>query len=325
MSTATSLSVRSLLTKAIARTALSGRARSIAGLTPATKALAVAAVAHAAHESVVLYVTADDPDLETATSDVRFFLAALEGLHDAAVERAVLPFPAYQVDPYRGLAPHFRVTSARARALHAAALGSARIVVASAQALMPRLAAPESVLATSFDLKPGVEIDPHGLAAILVEGGYERQDPVDEHGEFSLRGGILDVYPAGEAAPIRIEFIGDSVESIRRFDPGTQRSIETLDQFQIVPVKEATGASDDAAVLGASVFDYLRASRSVRIVVAEPQDVRAQVQKWDEHLTASFEERSGDKTPGDRERRSPRELMLSWEDIAPRVTDAVSL
>ena len=106
---------------------------------------------------------------------------------------------------------------------------------------MPRLPQPESILATSFDLRSGVEIDPQALAAILAEGGYERQDPVDEHGEFSVRGGILDVFPAGEPAPIRIEFIGDSVESIRRFDPGTQRSIETLDQFQIVPVRREPG------------------------------------------------------------------------------------
>jgi transcription-repair coupling factor (superfamily II helicase) len=317
--------VRSLLTKAIATTGLSGRARAFSGLTPAAKALAVAALAHEARESVVLYVVPADPDLETAINDVRFFLGALEALPDAIVERVVLPFPAYQVDPYRSLAPHFRVTSARARALHAAALGSARVVVASAQALMPRLSPPESVLATSFDLKPGVEIAPHTLAEILVDGGYERQDPVDEHGEFSLRGGILDVYPAGEPSPIRVEFIGDSVESIRRFDPGTQRSIETLDQFQIVPVKEPDTDGAEAPSLQHSVFDYLRASKSMRIVVAEPPDVRAQVDKWAEQIAASFEERSGDKAAGDRERRRPQELMLSWSELELRLADAVSL
>ena len=69
-------------------------------------------------------------------------------------------------------------------------------------------------------------------------GGYEPADPVDAHGEFSRRGGIFDVFPAGEELPVRIEFIGDTVESIRRFDPGTQRSVETLDRFGIVPVRE---------------------------------------------------------------------------------------
>jgi transcription-repair coupling factor (superfamily II helicase) len=342
VSTATSLSVRALLNSAIAKTGLAGRGRAYSGLTNAAKALAVAAAAHNARDAVVLYVVPADAELETATSDVRFFLSALEALSDAVAERAVLPFPSFQVDPYRGLAPHFHVASARARALHAAALGTARVVVASAQALMPRLMPPESVLTTSVDLRPGVEIEPHGLAGILVEGGYERQDPVDEHGEFSLRGGILDVFPAGEGAPIRIEFVGDTVESIRRFDPGTQRSIETLDQFQIVPVRES-GASTSSAdgtpeggpraesvsaerpPLPSSLFDYLRASRAMRIVVAEPQDVRTEIDKWTEQIEASFQQRQADQTPADRERRPPPMLMLEWAEIEAHLANAVRL
>ena len=76
-------------------------------------------------------------------------------------------------------------------------------------------------------------------------GGYEPADPVDAHGEFARRGGIFDVFPAGEELPIRIEFIGDTVESIRRFDPGTQRSVETLDRFGIVPVRESGDCHGD--------------------------------------------------------------------------------
>jgi transcription-repair coupling factor (superfamily II helicase) len=290
--------------------------------------LAVAAASHADREAVLLYVVPTDAEVEHATNDVRFFLSTLEAIPDAVVERLILPFPSYQVDPYRGLAPHFHVTSARARALHAAAMGAARVVITSAQALMPRLPAPESILTTSVDLRPGVEMEPHALAEILVSGGYERQDPVDEHGEFSLRGGILDVYTAGEATPIRIEFVGDSVESIRRFDPATQRSIETLDQFQIVPVKEG-GTVDDGSgatpALTSTLFEYLRASRTSRFVVAEPQDVRAQVEKWSEQVAASFDQRQNDKTPGDRERRPPEEILLSWNDIAPAIDGGVVL
>jgi transcription-repair coupling factor (superfamily II helicase) len=311
-----------VLNGAIAKTGLAGRPRAYTGLTPPAKALAVAAASHAAREVVFLYVLPSDADLENATNDVRYFLSALEALPDAVAERAVVPFPSYQVDPYRGLAPHFHVASARARALHAAAMGTARVVVASAQALMPRLPAPELVLTTSLDVRPGVEIEPHALAEILVNGGYERQDPVDEHGEFSIRGGILDVYPAGEAAPVRIEFIGDSVESIRRFDPATQRSIETLDQFQIIPVREVAGGAE-SALLPANIFEYLRASRIARIVLAEPQDVRAQVEKWTEQIQASFEQRQSDKTAV--ERRPPDALMLSWDAIAPHVANATTL
>jgi transcription-repair coupling factor (superfamily II helicase) len=289
-------------------------ARVLNGLTPAAKALAVASASHRARDAIVLFVLPSDADLETATTDVRFFLGALEGLSESAAERAVLPFPSHQVDPYRGLAPHFRVASARARALHAAALGQARVVLASAQALLPRLPAPESIVATSFDLRPGVEIDPLALAEILVEGGYERQDPVDEHGEFSVRGGILDVYPAGETSPVRVEFIGDSVESIRRFDPGTQRSIETLDQFQIVPVREPGAGAD------ATIFDYLRASRPMRVVVAEPQDVRSAVEKWWEQVGASYQHR--DRASG---APPPDRLLLSWSALEPVFEAGVQL
>ncbi len=322
VSTATSLSVRALLNRAIARIGVDDRTRSYSGLTPPAKALAVAAAAYASRDVVFLYVVPTDPEIESATNDVRFFLSALEAVPDVVLERVVVPLPSHQVDPYRGMAPHFHVASDRARALHATALGTARVVVASAQALMPRLAAPESILTTSVDLRPGVEIEPQALAEILAEGGYERQDPVDEHGEFSLRGGILDVYPAGEASPVRIEFVGDSVESIRRFDPSTQRSIETLDQFQIVPVREGGTSIPPSS---ATVFDYLRASRTSRIIVAEPDDVRAQVEKWTEHLDASFEQRQADNTLGDREQRPPSTLMLAWHEIESTLNQAIVL
>jgi transcription-repair coupling factor (superfamily II helicase) len=329
VSTATSLSVRALLNRAIAQLELAGRARTYSGLTPPAKAFAVAAASHAHRDAVVLYVVATDPEIENATNDIRFFLSALEAIPETVIERLVVPFPSYQVDPYRGLTPHFQVTSARARALHAAALGTARVVVASAQALMPRLPAPESILTTSVDLRLGVEIDPHGLTEILVAGGYERQDPVDEHGEFSLRGGILDVYPAGEASPVRIEFVGDTVESIRRFDPSTQRSIETLDQFQIVPVRESAGIDETSdapfTALPSTIFEYLRASRASRIVVSEPSDVAAQVEKWSTQVAASYEQRQGEKVPGVRERRPPDALVLGWDTLASSLAQATTL
>ena len=115
----------------------------------------------------------------------------------------------------------------------------AAVVVASAAALLTKVPEPAALLLSSCEIKPGVDLDPHELANTLVMGGYEAADPVDAHGEFGRRGGIFDVFPAGEELPIRIEFIGDSVESVRRFDPGTQRSVETLDRFGIVPVREA--------------------------------------------------------------------------------------
>src|SRR5947208_13755005 len=210
-------------------------ARAVSGLTPSAQALFVAAATQALPHGVVLYVVPSDGDLEQAVGDVRFFASALEGLSERDSERTILPFPSHEVDPYRGLAPHFGVASARARALHAIAGGTARVVVASAAALLPRVTGPRRLLGASLDLKPGQEIAPTDLAELLVDAGFRREDPADEHGEFAIRGGIVDIFPAGEMHPVRLEFIGDTIETLRTYDPSTQRSIAPIDQVTVVP------------------------------------------------------------------------------------------
>ncbi len=317
MSTATSLTVRSILNAALARAGFDARTRGFTGLTPPAKALAVASTAHRL-PSAVLYVVPTDAELEQATSDIRFFLSVLEGLADAVAESVVLPLPGHQVDPYRGLAPHLRTTSARARALHALATRSARVIVASAQALLPRVPSPEQLLSASFDVKPGLDLDPQLLAALLVDGGYERQDPVDQHGEFCLRGGILDIFPAGEQMPVRIEFIGDTVESIRRFDPATQRSIETIDQYRVMPVRERADGESPAKD---TLLSYLRTSTGFRVVVAEPDDVQAQVEQWMTQVEASYSERLS----ANANMASPASLMLTSEELEPILANAIAV
>ena len=171
-----------------------------------------------------MLVVPTDKDVEHLVMDARFFYGALEGASDVEVERAVLPLPSIQVDPYRGMSPHFRVAAARARAFHAAATGTARLIVASAPALLPKVSRPERLSRASIVLRSGTEIEPLLLADLLADAGFTREDPVDEHGSFTVRGGIVDVFPAGDLEPVRIEFVGDMVESLRRFDPATQRS-----------------------------------------------------------------------------------------------------
>ena len=109
-------------------------------------------------------------------------------------------------------------------------------MIASAAALLPRVSGAARLLRASVDLKPGQDVPPVDLAELLVDAGFSREDPADEHGEFAVRGGIVDIFPAGEAPPVRLEFVGDTIESLRQYDPATQRSIETLDQVAIVPL-----------------------------------------------------------------------------------------
>ena len=321
MSSAPSLALRSLLTGVIRETGLQSPIRRLSGASPPVRALAIAAASKRLSEGTVLMVLPTDAEIENAVGDICFFLGVLEGSADAVVSQQVLPFPSTQVDPYRGFQPHLKVASARARVLHALATGSARVVVASAAALLTKLPEPATVLLSSCEIKPGVDLDPHELANTLVMGGYEPADPVDAHGEFARRGGIFDVFPAGEELPIRIEFVGDTVESVRRFDPGTQRSVETLDRFGIVPVREAQPELlRGLAPLHANLFQFLR-TRDAQIWLFEPTDVENHVKAGWEQIATSYadavERHRGGTVP-----RPPNELLLSWEDLQNELATA---
>ena len=226
------------------------------GLPAAAQALYLAAAAakHApaprpgSKGRTLVVVVPTDADVEQYTADIQFFLAAMEGLSDAAIQQAVLPFPSHEVDPYRGLSPHMGVLSQRTRALHAAATGAARVIVASATALLPRVSPPARLLRASAEIRSGADVDPYALAALLFDAGFSREDPVDEHGESCVRGGVIDVFPAGSPQPVRLDFVGDTVESIRQYDPASQRSTGEIERVVIVPLREVF--TDEAATAG---------------------------------------------------------------------------
>src|SRR6185295_4041027 len=316
MSTATSLNLRAVLKTAVSRSGMDAPARIVSGLTTSAKALFVAAAAQAQPNAVVLYVVPNDGELEQACADVSFFLAALEGLTSTATDRAVLPFPSHEVDPYRGLAPHVGVTSVRARALYSIAHGAARVVVASAAALLPRVTPPARMLAASLDLRPGQDIATGDLADLLVDAGFTREDPADEQGEFAIRGGIVDIFPAGELHPVRLEFIGDTIETLRTYDPSTQRSIAPIDQIHIVPLRDILDGNREAAL-----FDYLSQARASRIIVSERDEVEATAEKLFDQIGNSYNEalqRSERIAP-------PSELLAGLDDVQARLAQATAL
>jgi transcription-repair coupling factor (superfamily II helicase) len=297
-------------------------ARRITGLTASAKALLIAG---AASENSSLVIVPTDGDAEQLTSDVRFFLSALEGLSTADVSRAVLPFPSPEVDPYRGMTPHFQVSSARARALHALAAGHARVIVASAGGLLPRVSAPARVISTSMELVPGIEISPLDLGALLAEAGYRREDPVDEAGEYCVRGGVVDFFPAGDDFPVRIEFIGDTIESLRRYDPTTQRSIETLDRTGVMPLRDQLdeGSSDVRADRSATLLDYLSRGRAWAVFISEAQEVTARAEKRVAQVQASYQDALA-KLPQTLV-AAPEELIVDLGVFEPLLARAVSL
>ena len=313
---ASSLSLRALLKRTAADADLTTARPVVAGVTPVAKSLLVAAAA--AHGPCVVVVPADR-DIEAFVSDARFLLGSLEGLSDAALDQGVLPLPSPEVDPYRSLSPHFDVASARARALHALATGRARIVVASAAALLPRLVDPDALVATSLDLRPGLDIDPLTLADTLVQAGFSREDPVDQHGEFSVRGGVADLFPAAERLPVRIEFVGDTIESIRQFDPSTQRSVATLDQIVVAPVRERPDTLESRQMAAeATLFTYLGRTARSRLFVSEFDAVREAGDRRFTTLLDSYQDalaRGESPLP-------PARLMQPWPEIVALLAGA---
>jgi transcription-repair coupling factor (superfamily II helicase) len=335
LATATSLNLRAALKAAVARVGLDSTARAVTGLSGSVKALFIASAAQALPHGVILYVVPGDGDLETATADVAFFLAALEGLSKAAADQAVLSFPSHEIDPYRGMAPHVGVTAARARALHALGTGRARVIVASAPALLPRVSGHERLLRAAIDLKPGLDIAPLDLADLLTDAGFRREDPADEHGEFAIRGGIVDIVPPGDATPVRLEFVGDTIESLRIYDPATQRSVAPTDQLTVIPLRESF--DDDRH---ATLFDYLTLAAASRVVVSEIDEVEAHAVKVSEQIRRSYADATGAAASalppgvagGRREWRPtgdaippPEDLMIEWNELAPRLLRATTL
>ncbi len=311
-----SLTLRAVLSRSAARTGFDRLPPSLAGLTPAAKALAVVSAARAAR-GVTLMVVPGDKDVEELTSDARFFYGALEGASASEVEQAVLAFPSWQVDPYRGMTPHFRIAAARASALCAAARGTARVIVASAAALLPLVSPPERLLASSLELETGTSIEPQRLADILVDAGFSREDPVDEHGTFTIRGGIVDVFPGGAQEPVRLDFVGDLIESLRWFNPSTQRSTGAVDRVSIVPLRERFDDDDE----GQSVLEFLGAG-GLRVVVSEFDQVDEQLRQVREQLNQSHADATA---RGHVAARPPNRLFAPAESLVERLRPASRL
>ncbi|MBI3262968.1 MAG: transcription-repair coupling factor [Acidobacteria bacterium] len=322
-----SLTLRSLLKSAVSRVSplqTSDRGAVVSGPTPSAKALLVAGLAPA--EAVSFVVTPSDADVEQLSADIRFFLAALEGLTESDAEQAVLPFPSHEVDPYRGLAPHFKVAAARARALHAMAAGTTRVVVASAAALLPRVSDPSRLLDASVELRPGMDIDPHHLAAVLADAGFTREDPVDEHGEFCVRGGVVDIFPAADVQPVRLEFVGDTIEAVRRYDPATQRSIGALDQVTIVPLREVFPAGEGGIDQSATIFDYVAAASQPAYFVSEDEEVKKHARAFLDQVAASYDEASSRAAaPEAQAVPTPQSLLVDWAEVEARLAHGVVL
>ncbi len=287
--------------------------RCVSGLTATARALYIPLMARAARQPVIVIV-ADNKAAE-ALEPVLKAGCELTGAVDPA---EVVRFPAHDVLPFENLSPHPGVQEQRAAALWKLATGAVSILIAPVESAALRLFDRSYYAGLAVTLKRGEELDVEVLTAHLASVGYTQMDLVEMPGQFTRRGGILDVYSPEADRPVRIEFFGDEIETIRKFDPETQRSQSGLDETLLLPLTETPvterllaavharlsrarveNADDEmaaemAAASGVSVFPGWEFFASVAgaeksllallprcaLFVEEPAMVRNQIDRW---------------------------------------------
>ncbi len=208
--------------------------RRVSGLTATARALYLPLMARAAKQPVIVIV-ADNKAAE-ALEPLLKAGCELTGAIDPA---RVVRFPAHDVLPFENLSPHPDVQEQRAAALWKLSTGAVDILIAPVESAALKLFDLEYYAGLAVTLKRGEEVDIETLTAHLASVGYTQMDIVEMPGQFTRRGGILDVYSPEADRPVRIEFFGDEIETIRKFDPETQRSQSGLDETQLQPLTEA--------------------------------------------------------------------------------------
>ncbi len=237
------------------------RVININGLTSsASKALVISALQTELNKTLVV-VTAGNQEADAFAADLEFFRKFLGG------RQTILSLPSSESDVYSGTSPHSETLELRALTLWQMAQGQPDILVLPARSLITRIDTPEEIRAMGIRLKRDEDHSPDLLIEKLGASGYVREDPIQNVGQFSVRGGIVDVWPPNAGAPARIEFFGDTVDSIREFDAETQLSTNQLKEIDLAPMREfAATAGDlrDWAILARERFSGEASARAVK-------------------------------------------------------------
>ena len=209
-----------------------GRIR-VTGLNPAAKALLLAKFQKSSARPLIVVVR-NNQEADDLLPVVRAFCELVGG----AAADSVVSLPTRDVLPFQNLSTHPEIQEQRAIALWRIARGVAEIVLVPALAAATRCGPAEFYSGLGRVIRRGETIDVSALAAHLNSVGYNSTDVVEMPGEYGLRGGILDVYSPEAERPVRLELFGDEVESIRKFDPATQRSSSPVDEVVLLPLSE---------------------------------------------------------------------------------------
>ncbi|MCH8204718.1 MAG: transcription-repair coupling factor [Candidatus Hydrogenedentes bacterium] len=241
------------------------------------KVLVAAQVAEALGASL-LYITHGRIEAEAAHEDLATFT-------DPA--RCVL-LPAWEVLPTDAMRPSDDIVAERMNTLNtmirAEERGEPLMVSVSVRSFLQRVVNRKHLVQDRIDLKVGEEHDLEGIVQQLSKMGYDRELMVEQRGQMSVRGGIFDVFPISGELPYRIEFFGDEIESIRMFEPETQRSVERVEEVQILPRSEKDLLAEQADRPGelSTVADYF--GKKIVVAIDEPMAVRSEVERIEEQF-----------------------------------------
>ncbi|TAN23028.1 MAG: transcription-repair coupling factor [Acidobacteria bacterium] len=303
------------------------------GLTAPAQLLAAAQLQRLTQRPVLFLV----PDNRTAEEwrDILGTFAELTGAAGGEEDRPLV-LPTFAVDPYEGLSPHPEILEQRALALWRWVEGLP-FLIAPAVAAATRLPEPDYYRRLVRRLRAGDVVDLAGLTDQLQWMGYQRQDPVEMPGQFSIRGGLVDVYSPEAARPVRIELFGDEIESLREFDPATQRSVAPLEQALLLPLtslplaphlRERLGTAPapgwEFRVAGLEGFSRSLLEVSERpplVIVSEPEHVTAELERWWRRLRERYAPERGPEpesiffTPEQMRERLAREPVVEMREL----------
>ena len=214
----------------IARILDANRPLSLTSVPRGAQPLVMADLARAAKGRAV-FIAPDEQAMRAVTDAARWF----------APELQVIEFPAWDCLPYDRASPAVSIASRRLSALHQLQAGktSSQLLVTTVNAALQRVLTPFRIREGVRELKPGMRIGYESLTALLQKQGYGRTDTVVDTGEFAVRGSIFDLFPAGLEQGLRLDFFGDELESLRLFDPDTQRTTEVIEGHLLLPASEA--------------------------------------------------------------------------------------
>jgi transcription-repair coupling factor (superfamily II helicase) len=244
-------------------------------------------------------------EAESLLEDLRFF--------QEDEQNPSLVFPPWETLPYDQIAPHPEIIRERVKCLFSLVQDEQAVIIAPIKAVMQRVLSPKDLEGSTLSLAVGQEVDRGHLIRFLNKNGFSQVRVVEERGDFSIRGAIVDIYAPPHEEPLRFEFDGDRLESIRRFETESQRSLprSSMGETLLLPARDIAG--EDSHAHSSTLFDYLKAKGVV--FVEEGEEAEREGKAFSRLIQEHYERAlsKGESIP------PPESTYLLYEEVTPRL------